>query len=97
MAFTELRQRTDRKVQEYAVQDWRHKLILTRPGDHLQLYDLWNDSEESANLADALPEVRDRLLSDLLAWLEATPVAAQAATSVPEEKREALRALGYIE
>jgi len=81
---------------QYAVQDARHKLILSEPGRRSELYDLVADPGETRDLADASPADRDRLLAALDAWLADTPAAAPGEGIAPE-KIEALRALGDIE
>jgi arylsulfatase A-like enzyme len=81
---------------QYAVQDARHKLILSVPGRQSELYDLVADPGEVRNLADDSPDDRDRLLAALDAWLAATP-AAGPGEGVASEKAEALRALGDVE
>jgi arylsulfatase A-like enzyme len=78
---------------QYAVQDTRHKLILSEPGRRSELYDLVADPGETRNLADVSLADRDRLLTALDAWLADTPAAAPGAGVAPE-KAEALRALG---
>jgi len=78
LAFSELPEDNAREVREWAVQDGRYKLIVTRPDDRIQLFDLLEDPEESVNLAGSLPEVEGHLMEALLAWLEATPEPAPA-------------------
>ena len=89
-----------RKLEEehFSVQDGRYKLILFMTGadERTELYDLLEDPLEEQDLSDSDPATHDRLLSDLEDWLEHSPVAG-AKQEVPEEKLEALRALGYLD
>jgi hypothetical protein len=61
---------------------WRHQDVirtddwkLFRYYDHVQLYDMNNDYEESTNLADARPDMVAALLEKMEGWVEETGVA----------------------
>jgi arylsulfatase A-like enzyme len=83
--------------EQFAVQDERWKLIASIPSGQVELFDLAEDPGETENLAAAMPAERDRLQAALASWLASTPVAKSRVAEIPEEKIEALRALGYIE
>jgi arylsulfatase A-like enzyme len=51
-----------------AVRSGGHKLIEFFEDGHLELYDIRNDISESYDLADSLPDVRDRLYRLLSDW-----------------------------
>ena len=78
----------------------RHKLIR-RDGAGVELYDLENDPAEEEDVSDDLPELRERLLSDLEEWQAQYPQqpggGGTATESADRESLEQLRALGYIE
>lgn len=82
-------------TEQYSVQDSRFKLILSEPGRRIELYDLRTDAEETVDLSSELPSDRRRLALALSRWLAETPIAAGDA-SIPPEKIEALRSLGYL-
>ena len=84
--------------ENYAVQDDRHKLILTVSGDEesTELYDLWQDPQEQNDLSASATDDHDRLLAEIRAWLVDAPLTG-AEQEIPEEKLEALRALGYLD
>ena len=50
------------------VRDGEWKLIQFYEDDHLELYNIVKDPGEARDLADAEPEIRDRLLARLEAW-----------------------------
>lgn len=80
---------------EVAVRDAQYHLILSSPGDRVQLYDHRADPLEERNLAEAQPEVVSRMRAALDAWHRETPAVGTAA--LDPQRIEALRALGYIE
>lgn len=82
-------------VAEVAVRGPRYHLILSSPGDAIQLYDHLADPLEARNLAEAQPEVVTRMRRALDGWLEEHPAAGT--TALDPARIEALRALGYIE
>ncbi|MFK7988497.1 MAG: sulfatase [Sandaracinaceae bacterium] len=82
-------------VAEVAVRDAQYHLILSSPGDRVQLYDHRADPLEERNLAEAQPEVVSRMRAALDAWHRETPAVGTAA--LDPQRIEALRALGYIE
>ncbi|MEM6333020.1 MAG: sulfatase [Planctomycetota bacterium] len=51
-----------------SVRDGRYKLIEWFEDGRIELYDLANDIGEDRNLADTMPDVRDRLHAQLQAW-----------------------------
>ena len=84
--------------EHFSVQEGRYKLTLFLTGDseRTELYDLWEDPLEEADLSKVEPAIHERLLVALRGWLENTPMTV-AEQEVPEEKLEALRALGYLD
>ncbi|HEX2254079.1 MAG TPA: sulfatase [Thermoanaerobaculia bacterium] len=97
------------------VRDERYKLIYAQtrpeqqwiggPGVRFTLYDLENDPGETVNVAEANPEVTDRLTRELWAWerAERFPVAVEPAGGQCADEREmsgetaeVLKALGYL-
>jgi arylsulfatase A-like enzyme len=82
---------------QYAVQDERYKLILTLPDEAVQLYDLAQDPDERRDRASELPEVRARLRGALDDWLAETRPEREVDLTIPEDRVENLRALGYID
>jgi arylsulfatase A-like enzyme len=82
--------------QQYAVQDDRYKLILTLPAGETELYDLVSDPKEEQDRSTDLPEIRRRLLDALDGYL-GLPIDENEFSSLPEDRLEALRALGYIQ
>lgn len=89
------RQRRELPVAEVAVRDAQYHLILSSPGDHVQLYDHRADPLEERDLAASQPEVVARMRAALDAWHRETPAAGTSA--LDPARIEALRALGYIE
>jgi arylsulfatase A-like enzyme len=85
-------------AEHFSVQDGRYKLILFVSGDNerAELYDLLEDPLEERDLSETEPMIHDRLLSAIKGWLEDTPLSS-AKQEIPEEKLEALRALGYLD
>jgi arylsulfatase A-like enzyme/uncharacterized membrane protein YozB (DUF420 family) len=77
------------------------KLIRSLETGASQLYDLAADPREQADLAQARPEVRDRLAAFLDARLGSRPLDApdplERPEALPEETQQRLRELGYIE
>ena len=55
-----------------AIRSGKYKLILRYDDDSLELFDLQKDLEEKNNLAEAKPEVAQRMKSRLDNWLERT-------------------------
>ena len=55
-----------------ALREGKYKLIHFYEDDTLELYDLEQDLDESDNLAENLPEIRDQLFDKLKAWLNQT-------------------------
>jgi len=82
---------------QFAVQDERYKLILTLPDEAVELYDLEEDPGETRNRAGDLLDVHARLRAALDAWLAETRREQEVDLTIPEERVEDLRALGYIE
>lgn len=83
--------------EQYAVQDRRYKLILSTPFARTELFDLEADPDEQSDVADELPEVEERLRNAIQQWRRATPTSGEWTTTIPAEKIELLRELGYIE
>ena len=81
--------------QQYAVQDGRYKLILTLPAGETELYDLVSDPGERQDRSTEMVETRARLLDALEGYL-ALPIAENEFTSLPKDRLDALRALGYV-
>jgi len=93
------------RLEQAGVVHGRYKLI-TAPDGRLELYDLVADPGETRNLADELPEVRERLkevldrfrVEDERLWLARNLDAAPALTDEQrEETVRALRAMGYLD
>jgi len=82
---------------QFAVQDERYKLIVTLPDEEVELYDLEEDPGETRDRARDLPDVRARLRAALDAWLAETRPERDVDLTIPEDRVEDLRALGYIE
>jgi len=95
-AFTQRRRGVRETLPEFAVQDERYKLILAPSGDGGELYDLVADPGERHDLSAQLPKERERLRVALERWQRNVP-ASGSVSAIPEEKLEALRALGYVE
>jgi len=74
------------------------KLIRDEAGGGLELYNLEQDPGETANLAQARPGVRDRLLARLEARVQRLGTAVDAQRlELDERELEQLRGLGYLE
>ena len=84
--------------ENFSVQEGRYKLTLFMTGDseRTELYDLLRDPLELTDLSKTEPAIHERLLVALRDWLEDTPSIAEV-QEIPEEKLEALRALGYLD
>ncbi len=84
-------------VEHFSVQEGRYKLTLfvTSEDDRTELYDLWRDPNEEVDLSAEQPAVHDRLLTAMRTWLAETPTTTEV-QEIPEEKLEALKALGYL-
>lgn len=82
----------------YAIRTREWKLIRNEAAGSFELYDLAKDPRERKNLADARPEVRDRLDRALAGWKGArrTLTADQRPVQLDPREREKLRALGYL-
>jgi len=74
-----------------------HKLLLDVESGAARLYDLTADPGEQRDIADEQPELRARLVDELLRHLAAAADAALEVETgaVPEELRERLKELGY--
>lgn len=55
---------------DIAVRDGQWKLLCDVDGSHLQLYDLYADPGESENLAEAHPDVAERLSGAAVSWYQ---------------------------
>ncbi|MCA9066246.1 MAG: sulfatase-like hydrolase/transferase, partial [Planctomycetaceae bacterium] len=55
-----------------AIRSGRHKLILRYDDDSVELFDLLDDPAETTDLAEAMPEVAERLKLQLQLWLNDT-------------------------
>lgn len=75
------------------VPEW--KLIRDREAETVELYDLEADPAETADVADAHPDVVDELREHLEAWDQA--VADVSAQSVDADTEEMLADLGYVD
>jgi arylsulfatase A-like enzyme/uncharacterized membrane protein YozB (DUF420 family) len=77
------------------------KLIRSLATGETELYDLGADPGEQTDLAQARPEVRDRLAAFLDGQLGSRPIDAEdpleRPEALPEDTRQRLRELGYIE
>jgi len=74
---------------------WKY---IESPGiDLVELYDLASDPAETVNLAGERPAVRERLATDLERWRSSVERRDLAPPELSPERREALRALGYIQ
>ncbi|MGH0029114.1 MAG: sulfatase-like hydrolase/transferase [Myxococcota bacterium] len=86
-------------LQSVVLGDW--KLVRSLPTGELELYDLASDPGEQNDLADTRPEQRERLVAVLNGQLSARPAAspeeAQRFDGLPEETKQRLRELGYID
>jgi arylsulfatase A-like enzyme len=82
---------------QFAARDQRYKLILSTPLARTQLYDLKEDPGELHDLSGTLPEIEARLLAALEKWLATAAESGEWTTTVPDEKVEMLKALGYID
>ena len=58
---------------DLAVRDGDWKLVCDFDGSRAALYDLANDRGETKNLADAHPEVSEKLIKQVLNWYEVMP------------------------
>ena len=86
-----------RALEQFSVQDGRYKLILSTPFSRTELYDLERDPGETADLARAVPEIEARLRGAVEQWRTAWAATDAGDRVIPAEKREQLRALGYVE
>jgi hypothetical protein len=80
----------------YSLQDARRKLIVQRPGDAVEFYDLAADPRELVDLGAAsagATELRAALEERLRTYAAHAPARADA--DVPEEWLQELRELGY--
>jgi arylsulfatase A-like enzyme len=86
-------------LQSVTLGDW--KLIRSLPTGKVELYDLKNDPLEQRDLSRARPHQRGRLLAVLDGQLAAHPVVSpeqiRSFDTLPEETRQRLRELGYID
>lgn len=84
-------------VEQFSVQEGHYRLTLFvgGEGERTELYDLRQDPTEQVDLSAEQPAVHDRLLVALRSWLAETPTTTEE-QEIPEEKMEALRALGYL-
>jgi len=79
------------------------KLIATRDGEPLGLYNLADDPHEGNECRNQQPEVMNRLLTDLAHWRQAADAAGVAGSSqtgwgdISDTVRRRLRELGYAE
>jgi len=92
------------KADKQAIRHGPWKLIVSRDASasrskrgSVELYDLVKDPRETRNLADTRTDIVARLESRLVSRGLARSADPPAARELPEEDREALRALGYIE
>jgi arylsulfatase A-like enzyme len=96
------------KVERYqrSIRDREYKLVLVPDpldqqrfaGAELELYHIAVDPGETANIAQSRPEIRDRLLRELRAWIrQPPPPEAPSADGVSEETAERIRSLGYVQ
>lgn len=80
-----------------AVSDGRYRLVRRHEESPGELYDRSQDALEQRDLAEAEPEVLERLSAELDAYLERPQAAWSVAPDVEldEAELEQLRALGY--
>ena len=80
----------------FAVRNERWKLIVTPESAKLELYDLAADPGERTNLAASRPAEVEELRSQLRRWRAALRKQRAEATTVDDESRKELGALGYL-
>ena len=75
----------------------RHKLIRHPDGTTLRLYDLEADPQEMTDISASEPELTARMAGLLEAWMEGYAVGAPGeGVEISDERRETLKALGYL-
>jgi len=87
-------------TQLYGVRTHSWKLIAGGQWANPMLFDLEADPHERLNVASRHPDVTSRLLSELAAWRQRQPqlgLSAGPAGELPEETKQQLRELGYVQ
>jgi arylsulfatase A-like enzyme len=87
------------KRERKALIRWPHKLVFEPSSGRSQLFDLAADPAETRDLAESEPGLRQELLAELEATLEAASRerAARREATFPEAIEERLRGLGYLD
>ena len=95
-SFSELMMDRER-IQILVASDGRYKLIQDHRGG-IELFDLESDPGEQVDLSEELPEIRDRLMASLDAYLAQEGDAASDGSKpgLDDSLRDQLRALGYM-
>jgi arylsulfatase A-like enzyme len=86
-----------RSLDQFSVQDGRYKLILSTPFSRTQLFDLTRDPQETHDLSDSLPRVERELRETIEAWRAALAEHGSASPTIPADRAEKLRKLGYLD
>jgi arylsulfatase A-like enzyme len=62
-----------KNLPDLAVRSGKWKLLCEYDGERAELYDLIKDPSESTDLADQVPEIRDRLIKLVTVWHQSMP------------------------
>ena len=65
--------------------------VHPRRGKGTELYDLSQDPSERRNLADAMPDVTDRLTNELKAWMASLPKSYEKTSRASKQRKERRR------